>query len=71
MTPLTRGARRDAYVALAQRNPSKAWIELDYCTLIAREDPAEARRLFAAVKERTPASSPVWDRVKKLEKTYE
>jgi len=53
------------------QDPRKAWIELDYCALIAREDPAEARRLFAAVKERTPASSPVWDRVKKLEKTYE
>ena len=53
------------------QDPRKAWIELDYCALIAREDPAEARRVFAAVKERTPASSPVWGRVKKLEKTYE
>src|SRR5438552_17418082 len=38
------------------QDPRKAWIELDYCVLIAREDPAEARRVFAAVKERTPAS---------------
>src|SRR5262245_3501945 len=53
------------------QDPRKAWIELDYCALIAREDPAEARRLFASVKERTSASSPVWDRVKKLERTYE
>ncbi len=37
------------------QDPRKAWIELDYCALIAREDPAEARRVFAAVKERTPA----------------
>src|SRR5437016_3117290 len=53
------------------QDPRKAWIELDYCVLIAREDPAEAKRIFAAVKDRTPASSPVYGRVKKLEKTYE
>ena|SRR2546423_2971579 len=53
------------------QDPRKAWIELDYCVLIAREDPAEARRVFASVKDRTPASSPVYGRVKKLEKTYE
>src|SRR5258706_10974456 len=55
----------------AVQDPRKAWIELDYCVLIAREDPAEARRVFASVKDRTPASSPVYGRVKKLEKTYE
>ncbi len=53
------------------KDPRKAWIELDYCVLVAREDPAEARRVFASVKERTPASSPVWPRVKQLEKTYQ
>ncbi|MGO8926520.1 MAG: hypothetical protein ACLQU3_06510 [Limisphaerales bacterium] len=52
-------------------DPRKAWIELDYCVAVAREDPAEARRVFAAVKERTPPSSPVWPRIKQLEKTYE
>ena len=52
-------------------DPRKAWIELDYCVAVAREDPAEARRAFAAVKERTPPSSPVWPRLKQLEKTYE
>lgn len=52
-------------------DPRKAWIELDYCVAVAREDPAEARRVFAAVKERTPPASPVWPRIKKLEKTYE
>ena len=53
------------------QDPRKAWIELDYCALIAREDPAEARRVFATVKERTPPSSPVWPRIHRLEKTYE
>jgi hypothetical protein len=52
-------------------DPRKAWIELDYCVAIAREDPAEAKRMFASVKERLTPSSPVWPRVKQLEKTYE
>src|SRR5512137_1128471 len=43
-------------------DPRKAWIELDYCVAVAREDPAEARRVFAAVKERLAPSSPVWPR---------
>ena len=52
-------------------DPRKAWIELDYCVAVAREDPAEARRVFAAVKDRLGTGSPVWPRVKQLEKTYE
>jgi hypothetical protein len=52
-------------------DPRKAWIELDYCVAVAREDPAEARRVFAAVKERIGPASPVWPRLKQLEKTYE
>jgi hypothetical protein len=52
-------------------DPRRAWIELDYCVLVAREDPAEARRVFAAVKQRTPPASPVWPRIKQLERTYE
>ena len=53
------------------QDPRKAWIELDYCVLISRADPSEARRLFAEVKNRTPESSPVWPRIKQLEKTYQ
>ena len=52
-------------------DPRKAWIELDFCVAVAREDPAEARRVFAAVKERLGPSSPVWPRMKTIEKTYE
>ncbi|PYJ08203.1 MAG: hypothetical protein DME25_02040 [Verrucomicrobia bacterium] len=55
----------------ALKDPRKAWIELDFCVLIAREDPAEARRIFAEVKARTPRSSPIWPRIKDLEKTYQ
>jgi hypothetical protein len=53
------------------QDPRKAWIELDFCVAVAREDPAEARRVFATVKERLGPSSPVWPRMKQLEKTYE
>jgi hypothetical protein len=53
------------------QDPRKAWVELDYCVLVAREDPTEARRVFGNVKRRTPESSPVWPRIKQLEKTYE
>ncbi len=52
-------------------DPRKAWIELDYCVAVAREDVAEAKRVFAQVKERTPPTSPVWPRIQQLEKTYQ
>jgi hypothetical protein len=60
----------DAYGQMI-RDPRRAWIELDYCVRVARDKPAEAKRVFAAVKERTPNSSPVYPRIKQLEKTYE
>ena len=53
------------------QDPRKAWIELDYCVMVVRENPSEARRVFAAVKERTSPSSPVWPRIKQLQSTYE
>ena len=52
-------------------DPRKAWIELDFCVAVAREDPAEAKRVFAAVKERIGPSSPVWSRMKQLQTAYE
>ena len=53
------------------RDPRRAWIELDCCVMLALDNPAEAKRLFAAIKQRTPASSPVYPRIKQLERTYE
>ena len=53
------------------QDPRKAWIELDYCERVARDDPAEARRVFASVRNRTGPTSPVWPRIKKLAPTYE
>ncbi len=53
------------------QDPRKAWIQLDYCVLASREDPAEARRVFAEVKGRLDPTSPVWPRIQRLEKTYQ
>jgi hypothetical protein len=52
-------------------DPRRAWIELDYVVLLAQSSPGEARREFAKVKSRVPPDSPVYDRIKQLEKTYE
>jgi len=52
-------------------DPRRAWIELDLCVALARENPAEARRIFAGVKGRLPPASPVWPKMKELEKTFE
>jgi hypothetical protein len=52
-------------------DPRKAWIELDYCQMVARENTAEAKRVFAEVKKRTPHTSPIWPRIEQLEKTYD
>ena len=59
-----------AYGASVQ-DPRRGWIELDYVVLIAREDPVEAKKIFADVKARTPENSPVYPRIKELSKTYD
>ena len=52
-------------------DPRLAWIELDYVLMVSRDDPEEAHRVFHEVRQRTPASSPVFKRIKLLEKTYQ
>jgi hypothetical protein len=52
-------------------DPRLASIELDYVVLVSRENMAEARSVFAAVKARTPTNSPVYLRIKRLEQAYE
>jgi hypothetical protein len=52
-------------------DPRKAWIELELCVAMSRENPAEAKKIFASVKSRVPPSSLVWPRMKELEKTFE
>jgi hypothetical protein len=51
------------------KDPRLAWIELDYVVLLSRENPLAAKRIFAEVKKRVPPESPVYPRIKELEKT--
>jgi hypothetical protein len=53
------------------KDPRLAAIELDYVVLVAPQNPGEAKKLFAAVKQRTPPESPIYRKVQELEKTYE
>lgn len=53
------------------QDPRKAWIQLDYCTLIASEDPQEARAVYSEVKQRLREGSPVYPRLKQLQKSFE
>jgi len=55
----------------AIRDPRLADIQLDYVVLVSRQDLAEAKRVFQEVKARTPASSPVYARVKRLENSFQ
>lgn len=52
------------------RDPRLAEIQLTYVVLVSRTDPAEAKRLFQAVKRRTPKSSPVYEKIQRLDSTY-
>ena len=52
-------------------DPRLAWIELDYVVMVSLEDPVEAKRVFNEVKQRIEPDSPVYKRVKELEKTFQ
>ncbi len=52
-------------------DPRLAWIELDFVVLVAQKNPAEAKKVFKRVKQRTLPTSPVYPRMKQLEKTYQ
>ena len=53
------------------KDPRLAGIELDYVLMISASNPVEAKRIFNEVKERVPPGSPVYPRIKSLEKNYE
>jgi len=53
------------------KDPRLAYIELDYVVMVAKEDPEEARRVFAEVQSRIGPDSPVYPRVQNLAKTYQ
>jgi hypothetical protein len=52
-------------------DPKLAAIELDYVVLAGAKNFVEAKEMFAAVKQRTPTNSPVYPRIKQLERTYQ
>jgi hypothetical protein len=51
-------------------DPRRAAIELDYASLLIRTDSVNAKKIYAAVARRTPADSPIYPRVKRLENVY-
>lgn len=51
------------------RDPKLADIQLDYAMMLGRQDPKQAQQIYAAVKRRTPQSSPIYPKVQKLEAT--
>jgi len=53
------------------QDPRRAWIELDYVVLAGATDLADARLIFGKVKARLTPVSPVYARMKELQKTYE
>ena len=70
--PVAMKAFLDAYgKAPSFQDPRKAWVELDYIVTITSSDPIDAKKRFAAVKERVSTNSPVYFRIRSLEKTYE
>lgn len=52
------------------QDPRLASIELDYVVLIGGRNYLEAKKLFNAVKQRTPTNSPVYPRLQQLGKNY-
>ena len=52
-------------------DPRLAAIELDYVVIVGASNIKEARQVFALVKQRTPTNSPVYPRIKQLEKNYQ
>ena len=53
------------------KDPRLAAIELDYAVLLSLKKPEEARSVFQSVQQRILPSSPVYERVKSLEKTFQ
>ena len=64
------GAWLKAYDDKVQ-DPRRAWIEMDYCLAIFRDDPNEAKRVFQSVKKRIGTNSPVYPRVRQLERSFQ
>lgn len=55
----------------AVQDPRLADVELDYAVLVAGKNFGEAQEVIAAVKARITEESPVYEKLKKLEKAYQ
>ena len=53
------------------KDPRLAALELDYIVAITRENPVEAKRMFAEVKKRIPPGDKLAKRIESLSKSYE
>jgi hypothetical protein len=53
------------------QDPRLADIELDYVAMVGGKNFGEAREVFQSVKARISPDSPVYPKVKKLERTYQ
>jgi hypothetical protein len=53
------------------RDPKLGDIQLDYAVAVARQNSSEAKAVYAEVKARTPANSPLQPRVKRLAASFE
>jgi hypothetical protein len=52
-------------------DPRLASIQLDYVLLVTTSDLADARRVFAKVKDRIQPGSPIYSRVQQMATTYQ
>ncbi len=53
------------------KDPRLGWMQLDYVVMVSATDPIEAKKVFQEVKKRVSPDSPIYPRIKSLEKTYE
>lgn len=53
------------------RDPRKAAIQLDFAQVLARSDPAGAKRLYLEIKGRNPQGAAVSGRLQKLAKLFD
>lgn len=51
--------------------PRLSAVQLDYARLLIRSNPAEAKRIFQAVRSRTSPDSPLAPRIAQLAKTFQ
>lgn len=55
----------------AIQDPRLGDLQLDYVLAVSRSNLSEARQVFAEVQARTPLSSPLYPRVKRLANSYQ